>query len=85
MLVIRRRAGESIVIDGGIEIQVLEVSASRVKLGIAAPAEVAVARKEVVLAREQNRAAAQAPAVGGLEALARQLRRFPDQIGRAHV
>lgn len=74
MLVIRRRAGESLVIDGGIEIQVLEVTANRVKLGIAAPADVVVARKEVALAREQNRAAAARPGAA-LEALALGLRR----------
>jgi carbon storage regulator len=74
MLVIRRRPGEALILDGGIEIQVLDVSANRVKLGIVAPAEVGVARKEIHLAREQNRAAATRP-TSGLEALALGLRR----------
>jgi carbon storage regulator len=73
MLVIRRRAGEAIVIDGGIEIRVLEVGANRVKLGVAAPAEIGVVRKEVVESRAQNQAAAN-PSAAGLEALARGLR-----------
>lgn len=73
MLVIRRRTGEAVVLDGGIEIQVLEAGANRVKLGIIAPAEVSVMRKEVQLAREQNRAAAN-PASLSLDALARGLR-----------
>lgn len=73
MLVIRRRSGEAVILDGGIEIVVLEAGPNRVKLGIIAPAEVGVMRKEVQLAREQNRAAAN-PAAMSLDALARGLR-----------
>jgi carbon storage regulator len=60
MLVIRRRAGESIVIAGGVEIEVLETSPTRVKLGIRAPKEVSVVRKEVGLTADENRAASRA-------------------------
>ena len=49
MLVIRRRAGESILIADDIEIEVLETTPTRVKLGIKAPKEVTVLRKEVRL------------------------------------
>jgi len=59
MLVIRRRAGESILIAGDIEVEVLETSPTRVKLGITAPKEVIVLRKEVRLTEDHNRAAAQ--------------------------
>ena len=59
MLVIRRRVGEAIVISGEIEVTVLEVSGSRVKLGVAARASVPVQRKEIVEAARQNQAAAQ--------------------------
>ncbi len=59
MLVISRRAGESILIGEDIEIQVLETGPSRVKLGIKAPRAVPVLRNEVRLTRDQNRAAAQ--------------------------
>jgi carbon storage regulator len=58
MLVIRRRPGQSILIGEDIEVQVTEVSPTRVKLCIAAPKEVAVMRKEVRLTREANLAAA---------------------------
>ena len=58
MLVIGRRPGESIVLGTDIEIEVLEASASQVKLGIRAPRSVAVLRKEILLVGEQNRAAA---------------------------
>lgn len=57
MLLIRRRAGESILIGENIEIQVIDVTPSRVKLGIIAPREVPVLRKEIRLSAEQNRAA----------------------------
>ena len=59
MLVIRRRAGESVLIDGDIEIEILETTPTRVKLGIKAPKEVTVLRKEVRLTEDHNRAAAQ--------------------------
>lgn len=58
MLVIRRRAGESLLIGEGIEIEVLDCTGSQVKLGIRAPREVTVLRKEIYLTSEQNRIAA---------------------------
>jgi carbon storage regulator len=60
MLVISRRAGESVLIGEDVEIQVLETGSGRVKLGIKAPRAVPVLRNEVRLTRDQNRAAAQA-------------------------
>jgi len=70
MLVIRRRAGESILIGNSIEIQVAEIASGRVKLSIAAPPEVPVLRKEVALTRDQNLAAARGVWLGGLTELA---------------
>ena len=68
MLVIRRRAGEAVLIGEGIEITVIEVAGSRVKLGIQAPAAVPILRKEIQLAAQQNVAAAEgaSPASVGL-------------------
>ena len=63
MLVVRRREGESVLIGGDIEVVVLEAGANRVKLGILAPREVLVFRKELELTREQNRVAATADAL----------------------
>lgn len=57
MLVIRRRAGESFLIDGEIEVEVLEVGSSQVKLGIVAPRNISILRKEVHITRQQNQAA----------------------------
>ena len=57
MLVIRRRAGEGFLIGPDIEIEVLEVSPTRVKIGILAPDALQIIRKEVVLTRQENLAA----------------------------
>lgn len=59
MLVIRRKAGEAVVLTGGIEVVVLEAGQHGVKLGFNAPAEVVVLRKEIRLAQEANLAAAE--------------------------
>ncbi len=69
MLVIRRRAGDSFLIGDSIEVEVLEVGATQVKLGITAPKEVPVVRKEVSLTWHANRAASRdfdANAIGAL-------------------
>ncbi len=47
MLVLSRKQEEEIVIGGQIRITVVEISGSRVKLGITAPAEVPVHRAEI--------------------------------------
>ncbi|MEQ8990999.1 MAG: carbon storage regulator CsrA, partial [Pseudomonadales bacterium] len=47
MLVLTRRAGESIMIDDEIELKVLKILGSQVHLGIVAPRNSACHRKEV--------------------------------------
>lgn len=61
MLALTRKKGEAIVINNNVEITVLEVKGDQVKLGISAPKEVPVYRKEVyVQIQEANREAANA-------------------------
>jgi carbon storage regulator len=55
----RRRAGESFLIGTDIELEILEVGPTRVKIGITAPASLPILRKEVALTRTQNLSAAQ--------------------------
>jgi carbon storage regulator CsrA len=55
----RRRAGESFLLGPDIELQILEVTHTRVSIGITAPEAVAIVRKEVVLTRDENLTAAQ--------------------------
>ena len=59
MLVIRRKQGESLWIGDDAEITVIELSSTRVVLGINAPATVRVTRTELREAADQNREAAQ--------------------------
>lgn len=73
MLVMKRRAGESFTIGDEIEIEVLEVSGSRVKLGIIAPDSLSIIRKEAVVARAENITASQPVAPDALAALANRL------------
>lgn len=61
MLVITRKPDQSLVIDGNIEVIVLGITKDGVRLGIKAPKEVQVHRREVFEAiAEENRAAAAA-------------------------
>jgi carbon storage regulator len=60
MLVLTRRIGESVQIGGCIEISILRINAEgQVQLGIAAPIEIVVLRKEL-LSRRKARAREQA-------------------------
>ena len=47
MLVLSRKLGEAIVIDGRIKVTVIRMDANAVKLGIAAPPEVPIHREEI--------------------------------------
>jgi carbon storage regulator len=58
MLVLTRKEDESIMIGDDIEVKVLDVKESQVKLGIVAPRQVAVHRREVYLAIEAENAQA---------------------------
>jgi carbon storage regulator len=58
MLVLTRRSGEEIVLSGGIRINVVAVQGNRVRLGVTAPPEVSVNRREV--AQRQGYEAAEA-------------------------
>ena len=48
MLILSRRKNESLVIGKDIEITVLEISGSSIKIGITAPKKVKVLRKELI-------------------------------------
>ena len=57
MLVLRRRVGDAIAIGEGIEIEVVEISRTRVKLGVTAPRDVPVVRRETIPVAAENRRA----------------------------
>jgi carbon storage regulator len=54
MLVLRRKAGEAIVLNQVIKIRVLGVEGDRVKLGIDAPPDVIVVREELIIEDPTN-------------------------------
>ena len=76
MLVLRRRAGESLLIGEDVEIELLAVSAQGAKIGIRAPRETVVLRKELKLIQEQNAVAAQALAPPDFHRALEELRRI---------
>lgn len=60
MLVLSRQRDETIMIGDDIEVTVVDIRGDKVRLGITAPKEIAVHRKEVYEAiKRENRAAAQ--------------------------
>jgi carbon storage regulator len=69
MLVIRRRAGESVLIGDGVEVEILEIAGNQVKIGISAPREVLILRREVRLTAEQNQLAARSMPFASLAGL----------------
>jgi carbon storage regulator len=73
MLVMRRREGESILIGDEIEVQIIHVAPSRVKIGITAPKSIPVVTKEATLVRRQNLAAVQGRSVAEWHSMLRGL------------
>lgn len=67
MLALSRKKNEALIVNNNIEIAVLEIKGEQVKLGISAPKEVPVYRKEVyVQIQEANQ---EAVSMEGLSAL----------------
>ena len=63
MLIITRRPGEKIMLGDDIVVHVMEIVGNSVRVGIQAPRSVPVYREEIWNAvRDENRAAAEAPA-----------------------
>lgn len=65
MLVLTRVKEEAIMIGNDVEIKVLDIRGDRVRIGIVAPSEIAVHRKEVFLAiQKENLEASKSGAEG---------------------
>ncbi|MCI9137805.1 MAG: carbon storage regulator CsrA, partial [Lachnospiraceae bacterium] len=63
-----RKKGESIILNNDIEISILELRGDQVKIGINAPKEVPVYRKEVYLQiQKENEAALSADSLASLQ------------------
>ncbi len=68
MLILTRKIGESLLIGDDVEITVLSIRGSQVKLGVKAPKEISVHREEIyqrikALAEQQNDVETQAKLV----------------------
>lgn len=73
MLILSRKPGDAVLIDGGIRVVVLSLDSGGVRLGIEAPASVGIVREEIArnIAEENARAGARPDARAWLEALDR--------------
>jgi len=60
MLVLSRKVGEKIIIDGGIELTITKIDGNKVRVGITAPPDVRIDRAE--LRSQQQEFALDAPA-----------------------
>ncbi|MEA2267847.1 MAG: carbon storage regulator [Solirubrobacteraceae bacterium] len=61
MLVLTRKSNQSIMIGDDIEVSVLSIMGEKVRIGIQAPRDIPVFRKEVYLEIQQERAGELAP------------------------
>ena len=80
MLVIRRRAGQSVLIGEDVEIEILDAGPGKVKLGITAPREILVLRKEIRFTREENLMAAQGVTPEAVRSLLERIRPRADPV-----
>lgn len=70
MLALSRKKNEALIINNNVEITILEVKGDQVKIGIEAPREVPVYRKEVYLQiQEANAASADTSVLDSLKSL----------------
>ena len=70
MLALTRKKGESLVLNNDIEVTILEIRGDQVKLGIKAPKQVPVYRKEVYQQiQKENEAAASVENLAALRQL----------------
>ena len=67
MLALSRKKNEALVVNNNIEITVLDIKGDQVKLGITAPKQIPIYRKEVYIQIQEANKAAMAPE--GLEAM----------------
>jgi carbon storage regulator len=74
MLVLTRRAGESVMISDDVVVTVLEVRGDVIRLGIRAPREVQVHREEIYRELQAANQAAASPSDDAVRALTRMLR-----------
>ncbi len=63
MLALSRKKNEALVIDNKIEVTILDIRGDQVKVGISAPKEIPIYRKEVYLQIQEANKAAMEPEI----------------------
>ena len=84
MLILRRRVGESIAIGGEIEIEVIGISRTRVKLGVRAPRSLRVTRVEALPVAAENSSASEFLGSRGFEEIKEMLPLLGGLSGKPH-
>ncbi|MGV3263747.1 carbon storage regulator CsrA [Cytobacillus pseudoceanisediminis] len=69
MLVLTRRLKESIMVGDDVEISILSIEGDQVKLGISAPKNVDIHRKEIYLSIQQENSSATQTDASAIESL----------------
>ncbi|GAA2872162.1 hypothetical protein Acy02nite_43840 [Actinoplanes cyaneus] len=77
MLVLTRRAGESVMIGDDVVITVLEARGDVIRLGIQAPRDVQVHREEVYRELQESNRAAASPTDAAVDAITRMVGEKP--------
>lgn len=74
MLILSRKSGQSFVIGDNIEITITEIAGDKVKVGISAPKEIPVLRKELCQTMDANRQAVRTVSGDALRGLAQRFK-----------
>jgi len=58
MLILTRKIGQSLIIGDDLEVKVVSIDGENIKIGISAPKNVSVVRKELLEVKDENKKAA---------------------------
>ena len=76
MLLISRKKGESVIIGGNIEITVLEIHGDKIKIGIDAPKEIGIVRKELKELESYNQEANSIAEINSVKSLIESIKKI---------
>lgn len=80
MLVLSRKCEESLIINDEIEIKIIEVVGDKVKLGIEAPKNFKILRKELIQTMENNQQAAKPVVTENLISFLSELKKTQENV-----
>lgn len=76
MLILSRKLGQAIMINDEIELVITEISGDKVKVGIVAPQDIKVLRKELYLTMVSNKEAAKGADTATIQGLLANLQEY---------